>query len=180
MLFFRIFLFAIIFVVGAYTFPVVMDYGLLSLFPNFFGEIRQLSWQGQFNLDFFTFLLLSGFWLVWRNQFSPLGFALGLGGVLLGAPYLALYLLYLSYLTNGDVPKMLLGARVNKWRISFGSPIRIAYFVDLKALWERNPQVVEKPSLNAVQSYNVFSYWFTTSLILSGDVNWVGHSCLRN
>jgi hypothetical protein len=45
MLFFRIFLFAIIFVVGAYTFPVVMDYGLLSLFPNFFGEIRQLSWQ---------------------------------------------------------------------------------------------------------------------------------------
>ena len=92
MLFFRIFLFAIIFVVGAYTFPVVMDYGLLSLFPNFFGEIRQLSWQGQFNLDFFTFLLLSGFWLVWRNQFSPLGFVLGLGGVLLGAPYLALYL----------------------------------------------------------------------------------------
>ena len=33
---FRIFLLAIIFVVGVYTFPVVMDYGLLSLFPNFF------------------------------------------------------------------------------------------------------------------------------------------------
>ena len=114
MLFFRIFLLAIIFVVGAYTFPVVMDYGLLSLFPNFFEEIGQLNWQGQFNLDFFTFLLLSGFWLVWRNQFSPLGFVLGIGGVLLGAPYLALYLLYLSYRTNGDVPKMLLGARVDK------------------------------------------------------------------
>ena len=114
MLFFRMFLLAIIFVVGVYTFPVVMDYGLLSLFPNFFGEIGQLNWQGQFNLDFFTFLLLSGFWLVWRNQFSPLGFVLGLGGVLLGAPYLALYLLYLSYLTNGDVRKMLLGARVDK------------------------------------------------------------------
>ena len=51
---------------------------------------------------------------MWRNQFSPLGFVLGLGGVLLGAPYLALYMLYLSYLTNGDVPKMLLGARVDK------------------------------------------------------------------
>ena len=59
MLFFRIFLLAIIFVVGVYTFPVVMDYGLLSLFPNFFGEIGQLNWQGQFNLDFFTFQLLS-------------------------------------------------------------------------------------------------------------------------
>ena len=114
MLFFRIFLFAIIFVVGAYTFPVMMDYGLLSLFPSFFSEISKLNWQGQFNLDFFTFLLLSGFWLVWRNQFSPLGFLLGFGGVLLGAPYLALYLLYLSYLTNGDVSEMLLGARVDK------------------------------------------------------------------
>ena len=100
--FFRIFLLAIIFVVGAYTFPVVMDYGLLSLFPNFFEEIGQLNWQGQFNLDFFTFLLLSGFWLVWRNQFSPLGFVLGLGGVLLGAPYLALYftLLWLARLAG--------------------------------------------------------------------------------
>ena len=114
MLFFRIFLLAIIFVVGVYTFPVVMNYGLLSLFPNFFGEIGQLNWQGQFNLDFFTFLLLSGFWLMWRNQFSSLGFVLGIGGVLLGAPYLALYLLYLSYRTNGDVPTMLLGARVDK------------------------------------------------------------------
>ena len=99
MLFFRIFLLAIIFVVGVYTFPVVMDYGLLSLFPNFFGEIGQLNWQGQFNLDFFTFLLLSGFWLVWRNQFSPLGFVLGLGGVLLGAA-LSCPLLVVSVLPN--------------------------------------------------------------------------------
>ena len=77
MLFFRMFLLAIIFVVGVYTFPVVMDYGLLSLFPNFRRDWA-IELAGQFNLDFFTFLLLSGFWLVWRNQFSPLGFVLGI------------------------------------------------------------------------------------------------------
>ena len=113
MLLFRLFLFAIIFIVVAYTLPVVMDYGLMSLFPHFFGEMSQLNWQGQFNLDFFAFLLLSGFWIAWRNQFSSLGFLLGFGGVLLGAPYLAFYLLYLSYLTNGNVSQMLLGDRVN-------------------------------------------------------------------
>ena len=70
-----------------------MDYGLLSLFPNFFGEITiELAGAIQFRP---SPSLLSGFWLVWRNQFSPLGFVLGIGGVLLGAPYLALYLLYL-------------------------------------------------------------------------------------
>ena len=58
----------------------------------------------------FAIWLLAGV----EESFSPLGFVLGLGGVLLGAPYLALYLLYLSYLTNGDVSKMLLGARVDK------------------------------------------------------------------
>ena len=49
MLFFRIFLFAIIFVVGAYTFPVVMDHGLLSLFPNFFERLG--NWTSQTLLD---------------------------------------------------------------------------------------------------------------------------------
>jgi len=114
MLFFRIFLFAIIFVVGAYTFPVMMDYGLLSLFPSFFGEISKLNWQGQFNLDFFTFLLLSGFWIAWRNQFSLLGVLLGIGGVFLGAPYLAAYLLYLSFHAKADFSAMLLGERIDK------------------------------------------------------------------
>ena len=108
---FRIFLFAIIFVVGAYTLPVVMDYGLLALLPNFFGEMAHFNWQGQFNLDFFMFLLLSGLWIAWRNQFSLAGVLLGIGGVLLGAPYLAAYLLFLSFRVEGDATSMLLGER---------------------------------------------------------------------
>ena len=111
MVWFRIFLLSVIFVVAGYTAPVLMDYGILVLLPSFFGEMGQLNWQGQFNLDFFMFLLLSGFWIAWRNQFSIGGVLLGLGGVLLGAPYLAAYLLYLSFRAEGDVGVMLLGER---------------------------------------------------------------------
>ena len=111
---FRVFLFGIILVVGAYTAPVLMDYGLLVLLPNFFGEMSHLNWQGQFNLDFLMFLLLSGFWIAWRNQFSLRGILLGVGGALLGAPYLAAYLLYLSFQVKGDASAMLLGERVCK------------------------------------------------------------------
>ena len=108
---FRVFLFGIIAVVGVYTTSVLASYGILVLLPNFFGEMSQLNWQGQFNLDFFMFLLLSGFWIAWRNQFSLAGVLLGIGGVVLGAPYLAAYLLFLSFKLEGDVPSMLLGER---------------------------------------------------------------------
>jgi len=111
---FRVFLFGIILVVGAYTAPVLMNYGLLVLLPNFFGEMSQFNWQGQFNLDFLMFLLMSGFWIAWRNQFSLLGVLLGIGGVFLGAPYLAAYLLYLSFHAKADFSAMLLGERIDK------------------------------------------------------------------
>ena len=108
---FRVFLFGIIAVVGVYTAPVLIGHGILVLLPEFFGEMSQFNWQGQFNLDFFMFLLLSGFWMAWRNQFSLAGVLLGVGGVLLGAPYLAAYLLYLSFKLEGDVASILLGER---------------------------------------------------------------------
>ena len=61
-----------------------------------------MSWQGQFNLDFFMFLLMSGLWIAWRHEFSPLGNLLAIGGVFFGAPYLAGYIIYLSVKANGD------------------------------------------------------------------------------
>ena len=67
----KLFLGSIIIIVGVYTAPVVADYGLLTLLPSFFGEMSKMNWQGQFNLDFFMFLLMSGFWIAWRNRFSP-------------------------------------------------------------------------------------------------------------
>ncbi len=70
-----------------------------------------MGWPGQFNLDSFGFLLLSGIWTVWRNGFSGKGMALGplaaFGCLLL----LAIYLLGLSFETDGDIRKTLLGVR---------------------------------------------------------------------
>lgn len=108
---FRLFLATIALVVIAYTIPVIQSEGILVLLPTFFGEMKNFQWAGQFNLDFFTFLLLSGLWTAWRNNFSLIGNVLGIGAVVLGAPYLALYLIYLSFVCDGDVKLMLLGDR---------------------------------------------------------------------
>ena len=102
----KLFLGSIIIIVGVYTAPVVADYGLLTLLPSFFGEMSKINWQGQFNLDFFMFLLMSGFWIAWRNRFSPAGLGLGIGGIFLGAPYLSAYLLYLGQRHGWDLNKV--------------------------------------------------------------------------
>ena len=105
---FRALLVAIFATIVVYTLPVIANHGM-SLFPVFFGDIAKMEWPGQFNLDFMGFLLLSGFWLAWRNHFSPLGLALGVGGLFLGAPFLTAYLLVTSFAVDGDVAALLLG-----------------------------------------------------------------------
>ena len=107
---FRLLLGAIFGVIVAYTVLVAMEHGL-GLFGVFFGDIAEVGWPGQFNLDFLGMLMLSGFWMAWRNHFTPGGLVLGVGGLLLGAPILTLYLFILSQQTNGDVKRMLLGDR---------------------------------------------------------------------
>ena len=76
-----------------YTIPVVINDGLSPLLPTFFGNILAMTWPGQFNFDFSSFLILSATWTAWRNQFS----ATGLGFVLItlfgGIPFLTTYLL---------------------------------------------------------------------------------------
>ena len=111
MVMYRLFLAFIIATVGIYTFPVVSEFGIIVLLPSFFGEIGEVNWQGQFNLDFLMFLLMSGFWIAWRNNFTRKGIALGIGGFFFGAPYLAAYLLYLSFQFGGDAEKVLIGER---------------------------------------------------------------------
>ena len=106
---FRALLVLIFVAIVVYTVPVVLNHGLGVLFTTFFGDMLNMGWPGQFNLDFFGFLLMSGFWMAWRNNFSPFGLVLGAFGVVGGAPLLTAYLLYLSFATNGDAQKMLLG-----------------------------------------------------------------------
>jgi hypothetical protein len=106
---FRVYLAIIIACLGSYTLVVGLHHGW-NLLPIFFGDMAAMTWPGQFNADFMTFLLLSGLWLAWRHQFSPGGICLGFLGVFGGMMVLAPYLLYASSRANGDIGVLLLGA----------------------------------------------------------------------
>ena len=106
---FRIYLVAIIASLGTYTLIVGLNHGW-NLLPIFFGDMLAMTWPGQFNADFMSFLMLSGLWIAWRHQFSPGGLALGVLGIFGGMMVLAPYLLYASYQASGDVRVLLLGA----------------------------------------------------------------------
>jgi hypothetical protein len=105
---FRLLLATLLTAVVVYTLFVIPDHGI-NLFPAFFGDIMKMGWPGQFNVDFMGFLVLSGFWLAWRHQFSPAGLALGVLGFFGGIPVLTTYLLIASSKTGGDVAALLLG-----------------------------------------------------------------------
>jgi len=105
---FRIYLVVIVLCLGTYTMMVGMNHGW-NLIPVFFLDIVAMTWAGQFNADFTSFLLLSGLWVAWRNQFSGSGIALAVVAIFGGMMFLAPYLLYLSFQATGKVNVMLLG-----------------------------------------------------------------------
>lgn len=104
----RIYLLVWIVGITAYTLVTVANHGL-DLLPIFFGDMEAMTWPGQFNLDFFSFLCLSGLWLAWRHHFSLGGIALGLFIFAGGMPFLASYLLFHSLRSDGNIKVMLLG-----------------------------------------------------------------------
>lgn len=106
---FRILLVVLFAVITSYTVLAIAEQGL-NLLPTIVGSLQQPDWQAQFNVDFFTFLIVVGLWIAWRHNFTPAGILLGLcitGGMI----FLSAYLLILSYQADGDVKKMLLGDR---------------------------------------------------------------------
>jgi hypothetical protein len=105
---FRIYLATIVLCLGAYTMVVGLRHGW-NLLPIFFGDLAAMTWPGQFNADFMTFLMLSGLWLTWRHHFSATGLALGVLGVFGGMMVLAPYLVFASLRADGDVNVLLLG-----------------------------------------------------------------------
>ena len=108
MLLFRLILIAMIVIILVYTGLVGVVHGW-DLLNVFFHDIAAMKWPGQFNVDFSGFLLLSALWTMWRNNFSPLGFALGIVAFFGGIMFLAPYLLILSFKTGGDMREILLG-----------------------------------------------------------------------
>lgn len=108
MLGFRIFM-AVIFVsILLYTAVTISNYGW-NLIPIFFGDMRAMTWPGQFNFDFMGFLLLSGLWVSWRHQFSPGGLVLGMVAIFGGILFLSLYLFIASTVSKGNVQELLMG-----------------------------------------------------------------------
>ncbi|EDM83214.1 hypothetical protein [Limnobacter sp. MED105] len=106
---FRIYLVLLIVGLGAYTLVVGSNHGW-NLLPIFFSNITSVDWQGQFNLDFMTFLSLSALWVAWRHQFSAAGCLLGVIAFFGGMMFLAPYLIWASFRTNGSVGELLVGA----------------------------------------------------------------------
>ena len=105
---FRALLVIMVVCIAVYTTIVGVNHGM-NLLPVFFGDMAKMNWPGQFNLDFMTFLALSGLWLAWRHHFSPGGIVLGVLGFFGGMMVLAPYLLFVSFKANGDIKVLLLG-----------------------------------------------------------------------
>jgi hypothetical protein len=111
---FRTFLIILLTILIGYTAIVIANHGL-GLFKIFFGDMAVMGWPGQFNLDFMFMLTLSALWVAWRHQFSNIGILLSLLALVGGSLFLGIYLLILSWQTNGDMKQVLLGTvRVQK------------------------------------------------------------------
>lgn len=90
------------------TATAVMNEGF-NLVTPFVQPILELSWQGQFNIDFACYLVLSGIWMAWRGGFTGGSVALGVLAPPLGIAFLAPYLIYLIAQSQADPRRLLLG-----------------------------------------------------------------------
>jgi hypothetical protein len=110
---FRALLILFLLAVGGYTAVTIAGHGW-NLLPDFFGAVSAFTWQGQFNLDFLTYLILSGLWTAWRGGFTAASIALGVVAAGLGILFLAAYLLVLDMRHRGDRRAMLLGVHAGR------------------------------------------------------------------
>ena len=93
---------------ATYTGVVIAGHGW-DLLSVFFGDMRRMTWSGQFNLDFMFMLTLSATWVAWRHRFSIGGLGLALVAFFGGASFLCAYLLLVSIQAKGDTREILLG-----------------------------------------------------------------------
>jgi hypothetical protein len=89
---------------------VISDFGI-NLFLPFFGAITNMTWSGQFNLDFMMMLSLSALWVGWRARWSAKGLLLAVLAFFGGALFLSVYLSVLCIREKGNVKQILVGAR---------------------------------------------------------------------
>lgn len=85
----------------------------LNLLRFFIENIVEMNWNGQFNLDFVCYLILSGVWIMWKSKFSNISVLLGFSAMVLGIMFFAPYLMYLLYKFDGDLKIVLLGEHLD-------------------------------------------------------------------
>ena len=93
-----------------YTIFAIKNEGV-DLISIFVKNIMALNWSGQFNLDFLCYLILSGFWIMWRNNFNSKSIITGFIAMVLGIIFFAPYLLRLIHKENGNLKRVLVGDR---------------------------------------------------------------------
>ena len=93
-----------------YTLFAIKNEGI-DLISIFVKNILALNWSGQFNLDFLCYLLLSGFWIMWRYNFNSKSIITGFIAMVLGIIFFAPYLLWLIHKENGNLKRVLVGDR---------------------------------------------------------------------
>ncbi len=82
-----------------------------NLLGIFLTNIQSFNWNGQFNLDFSSYLTLSGLWIMWRNKFNSFSIVLGVFAAVAGIIVFAPYLFYLLTKEKGDLKSVLIGNR---------------------------------------------------------------------
>ncbi|WP_298514899.1 hypothetical protein [uncultured Kordia sp.] len=108
---FRILVIVIAMAVYTYTIYTGLHNGW-NLFSVFFEDILNVTWRGQFNIDFLSYLLLTALWTSWRQKFSSLGIVLGMLAFVGGIMFLAPYILHLIYKNDANVHRILLGKNI--------------------------------------------------------------------
>ncbi len=91
-----------------YTYLTIQQDGG-NFFAAAFEYLSSMSWKGQFTLDFFCYLLLSGLWIMWRGKFALTSVFTAIIAMIFGILFLAPYLLYLLGTHQGDLRQVLLG-----------------------------------------------------------------------
>ncbi|MEM6410795.1 MAG: hypothetical protein AAF683_04615 [Pseudomonadota bacterium] len=108
MILFRILVAALLTTLLIYTGLLLADRGFDGI-ETFFSDIFAMNWQGQFNLDFFGFLILGTAWMLWRNNFKPWALAISPLFLFGGIPVITTYLLILSVQPMANMNRILLG-----------------------------------------------------------------------
>lgn len=93
-----------------YTYYAFNNQGA-SLLQIFFSNIASMTWNGQFNLDFLCYLMLSGLWMMWRNKFSLNSIIIGIVAMVLGIVVFAPYVIILLIREKGEIKRVLIGDR---------------------------------------------------------------------